>query len=114
MKRILAILAFTVCGHAAAQAIDHAWILERVTGARWSELDAVKAESDRGSPVAMHWWGLFLDNCLFGSCDPEGAKALWRRAAAAGHADSRLLLMQDAQSVKEADALLGPAGPATP
>ena len=111
---IAALLAFA-CTHVTAQTVDDRWITERVVAGKFDELRKVKGESDKGSPVAMYWWGAFLDACVLDRCDPPGARALWMKSATAGNSRARLALMAGVRSIRELDDLMVKTGaPATP
>src|ERR1051325_2903181 len=94
---------------AAAQNIDDKWITERVLAGRSDELRKVEAESDRGSPVAMYWWGAFLVQCVF-RCDEPRARELWMKAALAGHGSSKAVLIAGVRTREALDALVGKLG----
>src|SRR6267142_2158870 len=89
------------CQAAAAQAIDDDWVVERVLTGRFDELRKLELESEEGAPAAMYWWGGFLRACVFGRCDEKAAKALWLRAAAAGHSRAKVALMTSVTSLEE-------------
>jgi len=105
----LIVLAFLV-GQVNAQAIDDAWVTERVLAGRYQELRVLEAQAERGSPVAMYWWAAMLQQCVFGRCDDVASSALFRKAAAAGHRLAKYAVVQTARSPEEVDRLLGKGG----
>lgn len=109
---ILAVLLGIVdVSHAADPLIDEPWVVARILAGRFDELSVVKSRSDAGDRVAMFWWGSFLDGCVFGTCDVAGAKALWTRAARAGHPRARSSLVAAAATRAELDQVLASLGP---
>ena len=108
------VLLALACAPVLAQGMDDKWILDRVIAGKFDELRAVKAQSDKGSPVAMYWWGAFLDACIYDRCDPQGARALWLKSARAGNSRARLALMSKTRSLPELNELIEKTGaPAT-
>lgn len=97
----LACILLLGCSGVVAQALDDDAILERVLAGRYDELRELEGLSKSGSPVAMYWWGALLQACVFGRCDPGAAKALWIRAAEAGHGRAKLAAMGEAASSEE-------------
>ena len=94
--------------------MDEGWVVERALAGKFEELRAVKAESDKGSPVAMLWWGHFVNLCVYDPCDPRGARELWTRAAQAGNSDAKALVIALARSGGELKELIEKIGaPAT-
>src|SRR5262245_45880862 len=101
------------CAPAFGQSVDDKWVVERVIAGKFDELRALQAQSDKGSPVAMYWWGAFLEGCVY-SCDPDGARALWIKSARAGNSRAKLALMIRTGSRRKLDELIEKTGaPAT-
>lgn len=105
-----ALLLLAAPTRAATPAIDDEWVHERVESGRFDELRQIEASSDEGSAVAMYWWGEFLESCLFGSCDPDRARALWMKSAVAGNGKARLALLRGARTASEFDEVVARLG----
>lgn len=98
-------MALALSQAAVAQPDDN-WVIARVLSGRFDELRGLERQSAEGSPVAMYWWGNFLNACVYGRCDEDGARALWARAARTGHGDAKIALMVNARSPEALDAVL--------
>ena len=94
-----------------AQPLDEATIRQRIYTGRFDELKVLEAASAQGDPVAMHWWGSLVGNCIYGACERETEKALTRKSASAGYSQARVAILRNAGSAQELEALVGEIGP---
>jgi hypothetical protein len=109
-RSFLAVMLALFGFQAGAHTRDEQWITDRIIAGKYDELRALKAESDKGSPVAQFYWGLLQNACIYDRCNPVEADRLWRKAAKAGNARARIELMHKAQSGAGLDKLFDEIG----
>src|SRR5262245_50637572 len=68
-----------------SQERDEPWVIAQITTGKLEELRSLEKLSEEGAPVAMYWWGVILERCIFERCDKHSARELILRAAVAGH-----------------------------
>jgi hypothetical protein len=95
---------------ALAQARDEAWVVTQIAAGRFEELRALEQLSDQGIPFALYWWGNLIERCIFERCDASAARALYLRAAKAGHERAQATLFSAAASPDELAALIADIG----
>jgi len=110
--RAVALAAALAAGSsAAAQVIDDAWVIDRVLAGKFDELRVIEGESEKGSHVAMYWWGALLEACVYGRCDEKTARDLWLKAGQAGNTRAKLATMRNVTSLAKLDQIIEKFGP---
>jgi hypothetical protein len=93
-----------------AQDRDETWVVAQIANGKFEELRSLEKLSEEGAPVAMYWWGVILERCIFERCDQQAARELILRAAVAGHSRARVHLLGSASTREEFDDLVAKIG----